>query len=63
MRITALESDAKHMHKGVEVVVLRTVSLLSLVLGWVMFCPALGRTIDCYCAAPLHFVPARTLAV
>jgi hypothetical protein len=34
MRITTLKSDAKHMRKDVEVAILRTVSLLSLVLGW-----------------------------
>jgi hypothetical protein len=34
MRITTLESDAKHRRKGVEVAILMTVLLLSLVLGW-----------------------------
>jgi hypothetical protein len=32
--ITTLESDAKRMDKGVEVVILGTTSLRSLVLGW-----------------------------
>ena len=32
--ITTLESDAKRMYKGAEVVMLRTALLLSLVRGW-----------------------------